>query len=380
MKVLFIEPYLSFSFAESDKLIGSLARKGHEVDIILYLRDKKKKLLLPKDVKINVHLANALSLSIPHYISEFPYFLSLETMIKNINPDIIHIYNLPFLTTFQSVKIAKKLSIPSIVHVHGVMGERGFLFNLAQKIYLFTFGHSIFRNADKIICLTMNNAIDICKFGCSPSKISIIPNGVDVKQFHPINGEVPGFLLWCGRFVREKGLKYLIEAIKLIVSDKKNQHIKLVLLGDGLLQPMIRGMVKKYHLEKNIIFSNRLRHEEIPTIINKASIYVLPSLQEGMPYVLLEAMACGKAVIGSDISGINDVITHEVNGLLVPPRNAKALNDAILKLLNNKKLREKLGLNARQLMIEKYSWTAIRKKVEKLYDKTILDINQNLIN
>jgi glycosyltransferase involved in cell wall biosynthesis len=90
-------------------------------------------------------------------------------------------------------------------------------------------------------------------------------------------------------------------------------------------------------------------------------------LKEGMPLALLEAMSCGKAVVGSDISGINDIITHMENGLLVPPRDPEAIANAILTLLADKKLRTRLGQNARQRMVNRYSWNLISDKIEKVY-------------
>jgi len=90
---------------------------------------------------------------------------------------------------------------------------------------------------------------------------------------------------------------------------------------------------------------------------------------EGMPYALLEAMACGRPVIASNIPGIKDVITNEENGILIPTRDPVALANAILRLMEDHSLRLRLGKNARQLMIENYDWRIIAEKMEKVYNE-----------
>jgi glycosyltransferase involved in cell wall biosynthesis len=216
--------------------------------------------------------------------------------------------------------------------------------------------------------LTESDAKEIQNCGCPSEKIRIIPNGVDVEKFKPCDEVINNVVFWGGRFIQTKGLEYLIKALYLVV---KKEPVKLIMAGDGPLFFKINNMVKHFGLERNVVFKSRVPHSEIPRLIGVASICALPSVKEGMPYVLLEAMSCGKSVIGSDISGINDVITHGKNGILVPPENPEALANAIILLLENKSLRTKLGQNARQLMVEKYSWDVITKKIEKAYYETI---------
>ncbi|MHA1833929.1 MAG: glycosyltransferase, partial [Candidatus Baldrarchaeia archaeon] len=108
-------------------------------------------------------------------------------------------------------------------------------------------------------------------------------------------------------------------------------------------------------------------------VLGKATVFVFPSLREGLPLSVLEAMACGVPVVGSDIPGVNEVVKHEENGFLVPPKNSEALANVILTLLNDENLRRKVGRDARQLMTEKYNWNAIASKIEKVYHEAIKD-------
>jgi glycosyltransferase involved in cell wall biosynthesis len=371
VSVLFIQPYISFFGVISDTLPGQLARRGHDVVVMTYAREEGKTNLFSLEEEVHLEVVDALSISIPGLVTEFPYFLYLENRIKQIQPEFVHINNIAFLTTLQSVKIATKLHMKSIVHIHGVMGDRGRLSNLFQRLYIGAFGPYIFNKANELICLTIHDAETIERWGCPPEKIHVIPNGVDVDKFRPSGEEQPNLLLWCGRFIEQKGLKYLMEAFEIIVREKQHSQAKLALIGDGPLFPKIYELARKYRITDNIFFKGRLPRRRIPAIMNKASVYVLPSLREGMPYVLLEAMACGKAVVGSDIPGINDVITHMKNGILVPPRDSQSLAQAVLTLLDDEKLRRKIGQKARELMVEKYSWDKITSRIEKVYHETM---------
>jgi glycosyltransferase involved in cell wall biosynthesis len=350
-------------------LPGNLDKKGHDVEVVSFFRDKKGTQLYLKETNIRFHFLDAFSISIPNLVKEFPYFISLVKVIEEIQPDIMHINNLPFLTTLQSTRLAKKMGIPSIVHVHGVMAKSNKLIDLAQSLYIRTLGQQIFNDATLVICLTRSDAYEIQRYMCPAEKIRIVPNGVDVETFKPYSSVMDNLLFWGGRFVFQKGLIYLIHAFANVVNS--NPDIKLRMTGDGPLLSKIYAMVKSYGLENNVEFKGRVPRDELSKLIGESSIYLLPSLKEGMPYALLEAMACGKPVIGSDIPGINDVITHGKNGILVPPRNPEALANAILTILDDKGLRIKLGQNARQLMVEKYSWDTISEKIEKIYHEAI---------
>jgi glycosyltransferase involved in cell wall biosynthesis len=374
LKILFVVPYLGFAGVISDMLAGHLANKGHELFVVGHLPVKNRHMFLEEIQKLeekNIRFCSiqSISISIPVLVTEFPYFLSLEKILKEVNPDLVHINCLPFLSTFQAAKIARKFHIPSVVHVHGVIGKSNKLLDIAQYSFIKTIGHSVFRDATFLVCLTENDAKEIQSCGCPPEKIRLVPNGVDVDKFTPCSKIGDNLLLWAGRFVPAKGLKYLIEALHFVV--KNEPAVKLVLVGDGPFFSKVQNMVKKFDLEKNLIFKGRVSHDDLPDILGTSSLYVLPSLKEGMPFALLEAMACGNAVICSDIPGINDVITHGENGLLVPTKNSKALANAILRLLIDGDLRKKLGNNARQLMVEKYNWNIISEKIEQVYHDAI---------
>jgi len=292
-----------------------MLKRGHEVYVIAYSKDRRGWVRLEG---VNWFFVDAISLSFRGMVWKFPYFLHLEKLVSQIKPDIVHINNLPFLTTMQAARTAKKLDVASIIHVHGVIGKWNKLLDFLQYAFLQVFAQRFFNDTKLVICLTQSDAYEVQKFGCPKNKIRLIPNGVDIEAFKPAK-EKPNLLFWGGRFIQQKGLPYLIDAMSII--KEQIPDVKLLMSGDGVLTSKISNMVKLAGLQKNVNFLGRVPLESLPILVSSCSVYVLPSLKEGMPYALLEAMACGKPVVGSDIPGIKDIIVNNQNGILVPPKN-----------------------------------------------------------
>lgn len=377
MRILYVVPYIGYSGVISGT-IDDLEKRGHEIFVIGDLTGVNSDLSVSNS-KIRFYDTRTINISLPGLVNRFPVFLSFQKVIDQIKPDIIHVNCLPFLTTYQATKLAQKNNIPCVVHVHGVSADRGFLLNLFQSIFLRTLGILIFRDSCMMICLTENDAQQIKRLGCAARKICIIQNGVDIQKFSPESAriETDGLILWLGRFVPEKGLFYLIEAFNRLIRLKGDSSYRLLLVGDGPSKSNIKKLIKKSKLESVVDVVSAVPHEEVVHYLNKASIFVLPSLKEGMPYVLLESMACMKAVVGSDISGINSVITNRIDGVLVPPKNPEALSDALIQLLEDKELRHKLGVSARQLIVSNYNLSIVGKKIETMYYQCLTNQSAN---
>lgn len=364
MKILYVQPYVTFTDVLFDTLPRQLAQEGHEVLIVGFFRNRPTSGLVEN---LRIYPVNAVSLSIPGLINEFPYFLSIDYVIKKFSPDIIHVNNLPFLTTYQVIVAAKNMKVPSVLQVHGVTAERGYFINAFQSLYLKMLGKKIFGSVSRVICLTKNDAQQVQRYGCPADKLSIIPNGVDTTSFKPDSRcAQAGLLIWIGRFVPEKGLTYLIEAVDILVK-KSVSNFRLLMIGDGPLKTKIQSQVHMYSLDDYVQFVPSVSHDTVKDFLKRAAIFVIPSLKEGMPYVLLEAMSCGKAVVGSDISGINSVIVNYKNGLLVKPRDPVALSEALLRLLSDDPLRQRLGVAARFSAVNSYDWQIVVSEIDLLY-------------
>jgi glycosyltransferase involved in cell wall biosynthesis len=307
---------------------------------------------------------------------ENPLLPALFQAIGRLDFDLIHAHSHLFWTTVFACATAHVRKKPIVVTVHGVRAKRGFLLNLAQYAYLYTLGSWIFKRSTRIICLTEADATEIKRFGADESRIRVVPNAVDTELFRPGEDERT-YVLWVGRFVPEKGLRFLIDAAKIVL--KRHEEVKFLLVGDGPLKSQIARSVVKKGLRRKFSFVGKMSQSDVARIMRDASMFVLPSLKEGFPKTLLEAMACGKPVIVSDIPGVREVVENGSSGILVPPGDSEALAQAIVKLLNEKDLRLKLGERVRRLVLEKYNWPKVAEQIESVFVEAITENSRTQI-
>jgi len=209
---------------------------------------------------------------------------------------------------------------------------------------------------DYVIITTESDKKYIVKrYKVKPSKICVIPNWIDVAHFKPMNvHKEHGRIVFVGRLEKQKNILSLIEAVK------KIPNVKLYIIGEGSLRKVIETKIKSENIH-NVVLLGVVPNERLPEELNKSEIFILPSLWEGHPKALLEAMACGLPVIGSDVEGIRELIVNGVNGILCEP-NAESIRKAILKLLNDPELRKKLGENARKFVVENFSFEKVMRR------------------
>jgi glycosyltransferase involved in cell wall biosynthesis len=231
------------------------------------------------------------------------------------------------------------------------------------------------RITDKIVAVSESIKQDITRYDkIDPFKILVVHNGVDTSKFvphgtfHNIRKEFSiadrdALLGFIGRLVPAKGLEYLINAVSLCRKERNN--IKLLIVGRGSLLDRLLDKSREHGIHGSIIFTGERR--DIPDILSCIDIFVMPSLAEGLPNSLIEAMAMGKPIIATTAGGIPEVIEHGMNGLLVPPRDTDSLATAIKMLLDDTQLAEKIGKRARIFVENNLSIQATAKKWESLY-------------
>src|SRR3989338_5903512 len=169
-----------------------------------------------------------------------------------------------------------------------------------------------------------------------------------------------------GRLSPVKGQRFLIEAMKYVISKRKDAQC--LIIGGGMEGKALKDLAKGLGIEESIKFAGS-NHRDTPLYLACMDVFVLPSIEEGLGIALLEAMSVGKPCVGSNIGGISNIIKYGVNGLLVPVRDAAAIGDAVLKLLDDKVLSEKMGLKGRELVEERFSLDSMADKIASLYRK-----------
>jgi glycosyltransferase involved in cell wall biosynthesis len=340
---------------------------GHDVDVITWSRSGKSNIVKTSE-GFTIYRTDGVNFSVGSMVQDFPYLPALPFLLKRLKPDIIHGESHLFLPTLQAVKTAKKLKIPSVVTIHRVFADRGFLINSIEKLYLRTIGREIFKKTNLIICLTLADAKEIMHIGADPKKIRIVPNGIDTSFFKPNASKDYKQIVWVGRFVNEKGVEYLIKSAKLVLDQFKDAHFTLI--GYGPLKSKMELLAKDLGIPKeSITFTNALKRNQIADILSQSGLFVFPSLKEGMPLALLEAMATGNAVVAFNIPGVNSVVKDNKNGLIVEPKDITGFSKAILKLLTDEPLRVKLSNAAQKCVENDYSIECTLKRLDAVYNE-----------
>ncbi len=233
----------------------------------------------------------------------------------------------------------------------------------------------LLKATDKIVAVSESIRKDIIKYdGIDSSKILVIPNGIDTERFNPEGNFADirkGFSIkesdivlgFIGRVVPAKGLEYLIDALPFLKKEFKN--IKLLITGEGSTMERLKKKAKENNVHDSIIFTGKRR--DIPDILSCTDIFVMPSVAEGLPNALLEAMAMGKPIVATEVGGIPEVIKNRHSGFLVPPRNPEALATAIKDLISNEQLAAKMGQAARHIVLDNFSIWSIAQKWQTLY-------------
>ena len=212
-------------------------------------------------------------------------------------------------------------------------------------------------------------------------KIIKISNGIELQQYYQRSewaakikaefniGPTVYLVGAIGRLVWQKGLAYFIQAIKEIDVKYSAQNIKYLVVGEGRQKEALQRQAENSGISDKVIFCSF--RDDIREILSALDILVLPSVLEGQPVILLEAMATGKAVVASDIEGVNETVLDNQSGLLVRPKDPSLLAEAIVGLSRDKDKRDQMGKRARKIVEERFDIKEKIKQHEMLYQSIL---------
>jgi len=263
--------------------------------------------------------------------------------------------------------VAKKLGIPIVLTGHGSDVHR----DLKVPIIRWQILHSL-KKADFIVLVSDSLAEIVVGCGVSPQKIKVIPNGVHWELHNDIDRDEARrqlglndgnkHLLFVGRLVEVKGLKYLIQASKYIDNDDIVFHI----IGDGPLLEGLKTLTRIIGVENKFRFEGQKRHNEVMRWMKAADIFCLPSLQEGCPNVILEAISAGTPIVASSVGAIPLLIKDGI-GFTIPPSDVESLAEKLNIALEKYWDRNMISSHA-----EIYGWDKIAMKYIELYNNIII--------
>lgn len=222
----------------------------------------------------------------------------------------------------------------------------------------------VLQRCDRIIAVSEALAKAASKIGIPASRIIVIPDGIDLNQFTPSENQREPLIVFVGSLIKRKGVIYLIEAMSHITSACPT--VRLIIIGDGPERPALEQAAATACLTRRVTFVGQQPSQQVRQWLQAAQVFVLPSVEEGLGVVLLEALACGTPIVASQVGGIPEVVTSNV-GLLVPPANSTLLAESITQLLSDTQRWLAMSQNARRRAEELYDWQQIAVRFVSIY-------------
>lgn len=293
-------------------------------------------------------------------------FLKVAEVLKKEKVQIIHTHNTnPLIDGALGALLSRVKTVVHTDHARDFPDKRRYMF--AE----WCMSHLVYR----MVGVSDHTVANLRKYEHIPmKKLTVIPNGIDGKKYQvaidkskkrkalgiPHEGPVIGLGV---RIAEQKGITYLLKAMPAIL--KQLPDLSLVIAGDGSLIKELNQEARNLSISDHVFFVGpRL---DMPELLKFFDLYVLPSLWEGLPMVLLEAMAAGCAIVATDVGGNSQAIRNGYNGTLVESKNPQKLADAVITLLKSPDIRKTYIRNASQVFHEQFSASIMTRRYEKLY-------------
>lgn len=277
--------------------------------------------------------------------------------------DVIHAHSHLFFSTNLTAIFSRFTDTPLVITNHGLMSQTAPMW--IQKAFLPTVAKFTLNSADRIMCYTETDRDRLRDRGIT-ANVSVVSNGIRCDRFRPDNSTPEGdYILFVGRLKEGKGVKYLIDAFANIADEYPDIDLKIV--GEGPLRGSLRSRCWERGVDQRVTFAGNFPNEDMPELYNEATVFVLPSLSEGLPRTVLEAMSCGTPVVTSALPQLEPVVDGA--GHTFPVGDVERLADHIRSLLNDQTLRESLGDYGRERILEEFSWReTVRETTEVYYE------------
>lgn len=336
-----------------------------DMEILVCNTDNRNQVEFVNDVKVTR------SRSLGIYFS-MPVSPNFPLMLKRKKADIYH-FHMPFpLGEFSYLLSRPKGKVVATWHSDIVKQKTLLKF---YKPFLMKF----IERAD-VILTTSPQMIENSPFLQNvKEKCRVVPLGIDVKPYIELNEETEKkmqeikkqhgerLVFFLGRLVYYKGVQYLVEAMK-------NIKGKLLLAGAGQLEDELKETVKRLNIEDKVVFLGKLKDEELPAYYHACDVFVLPSVasSEAFGLVQLEAMACGKPVVSTNLpTGVPFVNQHRKTGIVVEPMNVEQLAEAVNELLDNEDLRIQYGTYAKNRVLNEFTKEKMAEKILNIYKELL---------
>ncbi|MHA1505887.1 MAG: glycosyltransferase family 4 protein [Candidatus Asgardarchaeia archaeon] len=360
-----------------DGLAKALMKIGVDVEVI------STRLKIPSDQTINFPYP-VIKLNLPIFPGiDLPVFNS-EKILKEVldlrEIDLVHAHHAFTPLSLNSIRASYNIGLPSVLTAHSLAPDLNLTFlRLAAKFFRI---REEYEKLNKMIAVSnavkrfMSNFLD-------GRKIEVIYNGVDTEKYRPPSEdefyELRDFLglneeniiLFLGRISYRKGIHLLLPAM-FNLDRSLRERTRLLIIGEGELSPWLEEKIRDVSNKVRVSYLGYVPNSKVIMYMKASDIVLVPSIYgEAFGVVIIEAMACGKPVIGTKVGGIPEIIEHMKSGLLVPSNDPKSIAKALTYLLENKEICVEMGRFGRYLCVKKYDWSVIARDVLRVYEEFV---------
>ncbi len=295
----------------------------------------------------------------------------VRELIRDRRIDLIHTHGLFFHVSLAAAVMSRRTGTPLITTAHvGSLDSIGGAASRLSGLYEQSVGRFILNSSRQVIAVSQAVADHIQGLGATMDHVTVVPNGVDLEHYAPSpgrrRGKRPPRMIFVGRLIANKGPQYLIEALPRVLSHHPEAECWLV--GDGPLRHDLERTIREQHLQDNVRFLGE--RDDVASLLGQSDVFVRPSLSEGLPLAVLEAMAACLPVVVAPVGGTPELVEDGKTGFLVTPGDRQGLEDHLCQLLADGKLRRAMGMRANRAAAA-YDWDVISRETLAIYERAL---------
>ena len=363
-------------------LSHNFANQGHEVHVITYQEGDTKE--FEKDGDVYVHRVTNYPINANNLIEwvmqlNFCMIEKAADVIKEYGKfNVVHAHD--WLVAYAARALKKTYKLPLVATIHATESGRNRGIHNQSQGYVNDVEWMLTYEASQVICNSMYMKNEIKNlFGKPVENIHVVPNGINVNKFdgkerdwefrRNYAADYEKIIFFAGRIVNEKGIQVLLNAAPKILANYPN--VKFVIAGRGPCLDELKGLTNYLGLEQKVYFTGYLNDVQITKMYKAIDIATFPSLYEPFGIVALEGMLAGAATVVSDSGGLNEIISHRIDGMKSYAGNPNSLADSILECLYDEQLCDQMAKKAHEKVVSEFNWDTIGKKTMDVYKNAI---------
>lgn len=382
MKILQVVPFYPPKIGGVEnhvyELVQGLQRHGHTVHVVTANQPALNTLENLENQKRLPLLMN-----ISGKWGEIPICPSIFRALGTLRPDVVHVHTPPRFFAECAAFYFRFMSsnhIPIVVTYHLHNSSLKNLGKIIWRLHNRTIQRFVFNIADRVvICNSQEINLMASEFGIPREKLVVIPPGVKCTKFDPQKVKTKllrqegidrdSIILYSGRIVEAKGLDFLLQAVRIMLS--RFEDFKVVICGSGDYRHVLITLAKELNVSSHVVFMDPVPANSFPSLLASCDVFVLPSLTESWPISLAEALSMERPVVATRVGGVTEIVRHGKTGLIVEPRNASALANAIVQLLTDRSFATRLAKEGKKFVISNFNSSLIIRKFMDLYKEIV---------